>query len=793
MSSSAPGQPKRRPKRNLQAATSVLALDAIASLPAGGLPQPGLSVPPLDAKIQAPETRPEWLDRPALVHQLAGTSARLVLINAPAGFGKTILASQWSAAPSGSRFAWVTLDSGDNNPSRLWWKVISAVRRACPEFDVDRPQVVMPRQGRVLLAALIARLSTLRAPIVLLLDDYHVMTYHRCHAQVEFLLNNLPRSVQIVLMTRAVPPLRLARLRAAGQVADVGMRELLFTRAEAGVLVSAVAGVVLDSPDLNALMARTEGWPAGVYLAALSLRGHPSVHGFIGQLTGNNRFIADFLAEEVLNQQAAEVKQFLLRTSILDRFTASLCDAVTGRTNAGQLIDRLERENLFLIPADEHRAWYRYHYLFGQMLRAQLARTEPGLVPLLHRRASSWHREAGSAEEAIGYALAAGDVDDAAELITSHWYNFVESGRAAMVREWIGSLGEAWVAVHPVAAHCAAWVAALSWDLDSVRRWLPVIETGSHDGMLPDGIQSLASSAALLRATFGFGGIRSMLEDGATANELESDPASPWYAYARAALGFALHLAGDPEATPMLDRALTAATSRPLTKMMALSVASFRAADEGGLTQAQELAREAARIVSGSGLSNWPPNAFVLAALGTLHSRQGRLQEARAEFEYAIHRRRRWVLLTPWLSVEIQLRLAEVLLRMGDRATATTVLTEARSVLTASPDGASALLARLGELERRLKVTRSSPRLAEPLTERELAVLSLLDKSLSVSEIAQELFLSQNTVKTHRRAIYRKLGVSSREEATKRARQSGILVWPGEAIPLAIEPRSGLA
>jgi LuxR family maltose regulon positive regulatory protein len=777
MCSSVADQPGRRPKRDFQAADGALASGAIVSLPTADLlaSGPGLSVP-LEAKIHAPEIRPEWLDRPALIRRLSGMPARLILIDAPAGFGKTVLASQWSAVPDGSRFAWVTLDSSDNNPSLLWWKVISAVRRACPEFDVDPPQVLMPRQGRVLLPPLIAHLSALRTPIVLVLDDYHVVTHDRCHTQVEFLLHNLPRSVQVVLMTRAIPPLRLARLRAAGGVADVGMQELRFSRAETGALVSAVAGVSLDGSDLSALVARTEGWPAGVYLAALSLRGHPSAHGFIDQFTGNNRFIADFLAEEVLNRQTPEVRQFLLRTSILDRFTVSLCDAVTGRADAAQLIDRLERENLFLIPADEHRVWCRYHYLFGQMLRAQVARTEPGLVPLLHRRASSWHREAGSAEEAIVHALAADDLDGAADLITAHWYDFAESGRTAMVREWIGSLGEAWVADHPVAAHCAAWVAALSWDLDSVRRWLRVIDTGTHDGMLPDGMRSLTSSAALLRATFGFDGIRSMLEDGATATELESDPASPWYAYARAVFGFGLHLAGDPGATPMLERALTATASQPLTRIVALSVASFRTADEGGLTQAQDLAAEAARIVNGSGFSKWPPSSFVLAALGTVHSRQGRLQEGRAEFEYAIYRRRRWVLLTPWLSVEIQLRLAQVLLRMDDRAAAATVLAEARGVLTASPDGADALLARLGELERHLVVTRSRPRLAEPLTEREQAVLGLLGGSLSVSQIARELFLSGNTVKTHRRAIYRKLGVSSREEAIKRAREAGILV-----------------
>jgi LuxR family maltose regulon positive regulatory protein len=274
----------------------------------------------------------------------------------------------------------------------------------------------------------------------------------------------------------------------------------------------------------------------------------------------------------------------------------------------------------------------------------------------------------------------------------------------------------------------------------------------------------------MLRATFGFNGLPPMIADGIAATELEDDPASPWYGHARALLGFALHLAGSPEATPMLERALAAGSSRPLSRIVALSVTAFRAADEGELARAQELAEEAARMVNGRGFNKWPPNSFILTALGTVHWRQGRLREARAEFEYALDRRRQWVLQTPWLSIEIQLRLAQVLLAMGDRAAAETAVAEVRNVLTASPGCADALLARLGGLERRLTVP-SAPTLAEPLTERERAVLSLLRNSLSVSEVARQLYLSVNTVKTHKRAIYRKLGVSSRQEAIERARE----------------------
>jgi LuxR family transcriptional regulator, maltose regulon positive regulatory protein len=731
---------------------------------------PDLSVP-LDVKIRPPVVRPEWLDRPALLRRLSSTSARLILLSAPAGSGKTVLVRQWHVAESGSRFAWATLDPSDNNPSRLWWKVISAVRRACPEFDVDPPQILAPRQ-LLLPSALIARLGTLRAPVVLVLDDYHLITDHRCHKEVEGLLRDLPQLCRVALTTRSTPPLELARLRATGEVADIGLPEMRFSRSETGALVSAVAGVTLDGPDLSALHERTEGWPAGVYLAALALRGHPSPHRFIGQFSGNHRFIADFLAEEVLNRQDPDVRQFLLRTSILDRFTASLCDAVTGRANSAQLIERLERENLFLVPADEHWVWYRYHYLFAQMLRGQLAREEPqpGLVSRLHRRASIWHREAGSTEEAITHALSAGDMDEAAELIAAHWHHYAVAGRIATVSDWLGALGEDRVGSNPVTAHCAAWVAAASWDADRVRRWLRVIEAAPYDGTLPDGMRSLTSSAAMLRATFGFNGLQPMIADGIVATELEDDPASPWYGHARALLGFALHLAGSPEATPVLERALAAASSRPLGRIVALSVTAFRAADEGELAQAQELAEEAARMVNGRGFNKWPPNSFILTALGTVQWRRGRLREARAELEYALDRRRQWVLQTPWLSIEIQLRLAQVLLAMDDRAAAAAAVAEVRNVLTASPGRADALLARLGVLERRIAAP-SAPTLADPLTEREQAVLSLLRNSLSVSEIARQLYLSVNTVKTHKRAIYRKLGVSSRQEVIEQAQK----------------------
>src|SRR5262249_53002629 len=277
----------------------------------------------------------------------------------------------------------------------------------------------------------------------------------------------------------------------------------------------ATAAVTLGEGEATDLADRAEGWPAAIYLAALALRDHPSPGAFISHFTGTNRHVADFLAEEVLSRQPPQVLRFLMRTSILDRFTAPLCDRVAEISDSAEIIEHLERHNLFVVPLDDYRQWYRYHHLFAQMLRSQLARAEPGIAASLHQRASAWHRHWGSAEAAIGHALSAGDIPAAVDLIARHWYALVSAGQGATVRAWLRSLGDDRIAADPVAAHCAAWVAALHVDRAAVRRWLEIVEAGTHEGPLPDGMQSLRFSAELLRGTFGFDGVRVMRESAA--------------------------------------------------------------------------------------------------------------------------------------------------------------------------------------------------------------------------------------------------------------------------------------
>jgi LuxR family transcriptional regulator, maltose regulon positive regulatory protein len=738
---------------------------------------------PLETKLYPPGPRREWVQRQELTRQLSASTARLVLVDGPAGFGKTTLVAQWRAhAAQQRRFAWVSLDRGDNDPVRLWSHVVEALQRTSPELGDHRLGLVRgPRHDltRTLLPLLVNGLAAVQIPVVLVLDDYHLIRDRSCHQQLEFLLLHLPPGAQLVVITRADPPLPLARLRARGDLTEIRPPELGFTTAQAASLVRSVAGVELSQSDAADLVERTEGWAAGIYMVALSLRDNPDPEAFIHGFTGSNRFVADFLTEEVLSRQPYHVRQFLARTAILERFTAELCDTVAGTANAAEIIDLLERENLFVAPLDDHRQWFRYHHLFAQMLRNQLTRTEPDVLPELHRRASTWHRLEGSAEEAIRHALAAGDPSAAADLIARNWHVFVSAGQTATVRRWLRSLGDHQIRDNPVAAHVAAFVAAVAGEPGPVRRWLPVIESGCHDGPLPDGVRSLRSSAALIRGTIGFDGIRAKHDAAAVAVALETDPASRWYALAWANLGWCRYLAAEPGAAAALGRAVRCEAQTPVIQLAALTAASLVATEEGRIGQAEELADAARRLADDSGLGEVPLGSAVWTAIGAVHASQGELDEARAEFEHAVRSRHRFGVI-PWYTFDALLRLAEVLIDIGEPAEAAALLDEVGQQLTMLPDGAQAQHARRQRLEQRLEQRlKFRPPLtwdlAEALTEREEAVLRMLRGTLSLREIGQELYLSANTIKTHTRAIYRKLGASNRAEAVQRGHAVGLL------------------
>ncbi len=759
----------------------------------------------VETKLHLPVIRPEWVDRPALVRYLDQSQARLILVDAPAGYGKTTLLAQWgaSAAASGRPFGWVSLDRGDNDPQRLWVHIVSALQRACPvltEENLVRPLRVQSADIEgTLIPNLVNGLAALDEQVILVLDDYHLINQADCHRQLDALLTRLPPPATVVLSTRADPPLPLARMRASGEMAEVRMQQLRFEAEQAAVLIRSVAELDLAPRDLAELASRTEGWPAGVVLAALSLRGRADPANFVRRFTGSNRHIADLLTQEVVSRQPPDVQRFLLHTSMLTKLCAPLCDAVTGTGDAQEVIKHLERENLFVIPLDDDRLWFRYHQLFAQMLVSQLKRGEPGVLPVLHQRASDWFGQIGAARLAVEHALAAGNACGAVNLIAANWTAYVDAGRVATVRQWLRSLGDLQISASPLAAHCAAWVAALSGERDDVRRWIPIIEAGQHQGRLPDGMQSLQSSALLLKATFGFSGLTVMRESAARAVELEDDVASPWHALARTVLGMAMYLSGELDAAAgQLDQALASVTPIAVVRLFALVMRTLIAVELGRLDEAQAAARAAGELAADPalGLGNSPQGWLASLAAGSVQAGYGRLAQARAHYDRFLSAREPWPGLSPWPKFEVQVRLADVLLELGDRRCAAEQLEAARNVISSFPDGTSAQRRRLDRLAQRLDGRPKSASLAEPLTEREEGILRLLRGTLSQRQIGQELHLSANTIKTHTRAIYRKLGVRARGDAVARGRELGMFLaarldaMPRAACHCASVPRS---
>jgi LuxR family maltose regulon positive regulatory protein len=650
-------------------------------------------------------------------------------------------------------------------------------------FSLQQPDI----EG-VLLPRLVDRLSATRAPVVIVLDDFHVIDEPACLHQVEFFLNHLPPTGQLVILTRVDPLLSIARHRVSGSLVEVRMRELRFSKREVDELVHRTSGFHLHGAAIDNLFERTEGWPAGVYLAALSLRNSSDPATFVRDFAGSDRYIVGYLGEEVITPQPADVRQFLTRTAILESFTASLCDAVVGISGTAGIIETLERSNLFLISLDNNRRWYRYHHLFRETLRDHLARTEPDIVSALHRRASLWYHNHGFVTDAIEHALAAGDVDGAIELIAGNWLLYLNAGRVATVRTWLRSVGDERVSLDPVAAMCAAWVAILSGDRQAGRRWLAAAETIGHEGPLPDGSGSLEFSAALLRGTFGLDGVRDMTEGAETAADIEIDPASPWYSAAKTMLGHSRYLTGDlRSAVGPLEEALQSDAAMPTIRILALSVLSLVSSELDRSTQASALAQSARRLVDEYGLAESAQVSLAYTAHGAALAREGRYPEARAELEHAVRTRSRTVGLSPWPTLTNIIILARVSLDLGDGQTVRSLLDQGREILATMPGESGRMGIQLDTIEQRLGASSRSPLPVEPLTQRELTVLGLLRGDLSLQQIANELYVTKNTIKTHTAAIYRKLGVSSRGEALERARELQLKLYPERKLRGAVD------
>jgi LuxR family maltose regulon positive regulatory protein len=444
-----------------------------------------MSTPVLATKLVAPVLRPRLVPRSRLTERLDGALRdrhRLTLVSAPAGFGKTTALGSWLThlREDGRSYAaaWVSLDEGDNDLGRLLDHLLAALGKAGLDVGPLSPGTLRgpPAEALTLLVNAIAYAvgSAPRERWVVVLDDLHAVTAPEVHEAVTFLLGTLPAQVQLVLSTRSDPPLPLARLRTRGQLTEVRAADLRFTDEEARRFLHDTMALDLDGEDVAVLADRTEGWVAGLQLAALSLRDmDPSTAtGFVAAFAGSHRFVLDYLADEVLARQPAELRDFLLATSVLERLTGPLCDALTGRTDSARVLGGLERDNLFLVPLDADRRWYRYHHLFADVLQARLLAEAPGRVPDLHRRASAWYEAGLGFDDAVRHALAADDPDRVARLVEEAVPEARRTRQDGLLATWARVIPEPHLRRSPVLSNLAAWADLMAGDLDAVEAHL---------------------------------------------------------------------------------------------------------------------------------------------------------------------------------------------------------------------------------------------------------------------------------------------------------------------------------
>ncbi|MDY6877383.1 MAG: LuxR C-terminal-related transcriptional regulator [Chloroflexota bacterium] len=433
----------------------------------------------LTTKLYVPPPRTDLVLRPRLIERLnAGLHRKLTLVSAPAGFGKTTLLSEWVAGCRRA-VAWLSLDESDNDPVRFLTYFLVALQRVDPNIGQAAQamlQAPQPPPPETLLTSLINDIAATPQPFALVLDDYHLIRTLPIHQQLAFLLEHQPPSMHLVIATREDPPLPLSRLRARGHTVDVRQDDLRFTAEEAADFLRRVMRIELSSTDLTALHRRTEGWIAGLQLAALSLQGRDDAHQIVQSFTGSHRYILDYLTDEVLQQRPKGTKGFLLQASILDRLSGPLCDAVTGQTDGQATLERLEQANLFIVPLDDERRWYRYHRLFADLLRHRLHRAHRDLVPELHHRASQWYEAAGFPADAVNHALAGSDWGRAATLILGVGESMLKRGEVVTLLGWFQALPDEVVFANPQLCMEYSWPLILTEQIDAAEPYLAQAE-----------------------------------------------------------------------------------------------------------------------------------------------------------------------------------------------------------------------------------------------------------------------------------------------------------------------------
>ena len=744
---------------------------------------PAAELPPLaEAKLAAPRQRHGMLRREHIEQMLeAGADAALTLVAAPVGYGKTTAVRAWCAS-SGAPFAWVTLDPMDNDLVRLWTYVAAAIDRV--RDGLGRRALKRIRTPGVPIDATVDELMNGIAgfgrQLTIVLDDLHTVTDRECLASLEYAIERLPPTARLIVITRAHPAFGLARLRGRGALEELTASDLAFTPEETTELLVDRGGLDLDQEQIATLRRRTDGWPAALYLAALWLRTVDDQSRAVLEFGGDHRYVAEYLSQEVLAALDPDHRSFLLRVATLGGFTAELCNDVLGRTDSAARLAELEESNMFLLSL-ERGEWFRVHPLFAEFAAAQLTLDDPGAAVAIHRRAAGWLRSRGHSVEAIMHASAAGDYEVAAEILSEHHLAMVGDGRAATLLRWARALPHDCLLRHPELAGAAATAATMLGHRALERRRLIAlasqrkVQHPEQFGLHAEALLATVRAAGIDR------GVSEAVANGRRAVELAEHGADDLLVAALAALARALYFAGE------LDEAWTAAlraierpdaAHRAPGHALARSTLALVAVDRGRLASARNHAEQARTIIGRITSSRSWLGGNGAVAIGAVLAGEGDLAGAEREFAYA----------EPFLRDEVAtihhagvlVRLADVRCRRGRLDDADAALHQARDELSELRDSGTVpeLAAEVAKGLERARRRASTGAILQPPSEAEFAVLRLLTTDLSAREIGGELFLSANTVRSHTRAIYRKLGVSSRESAVARASALGMLEKP---------------
>jgi LuxR family maltose regulon positive regulatory protein len=700
---------------------------------------------------------------------LSASSASIVAVTTPGGFGKTIALSQW--ADSDPRpFAWLQADGADDDPV-LFLAYLAAALRAVTHIDPmvsDWLQLAPPPVTGRILPALSAAVNA-AAPFVLVIDDTHLITNDVCWQIVDMLSQQLPTGAQLCLSGRALPPLPLPRMRAEGRLIELGPANLALDAEETADLLR-LSGMAATAETASNLCRITEGWATGVYLAALAGPPEPTQE-WLASIRGDRREIAHYLASEVLERQPPSLARFLLRTSILARLSPQVCRAVTGDRRAGTYLRTLARQSLFISALDDSDEWFRYHHLFAEFLQAELDRSDEDDVATLHARAASWFESHGALDEAVQHWLAAGDVARAGHIVCRVHMDYAQRARHETTRRWLEMFTDEQILSDPALTITAGFVGPMTGDTPRGRRWAAqALRADVGDGQWPGASVQIRAMQAFLVGSLAPEGVTQMRENAALALALSDGVDLTVHAASATLLGEALWLVGDNEAAARCLRVgeEEGGVAHCVAQVMAMGVRALSLTDEGRWAEARSKTAAGVARFEEAGL-NWIPALLPLQlARARLEARVGDPIVVERADEIAHHVGVRDV--PPYLTLLSDVVLGEAFLERGDLEAATCWMHAGFHHLASYPDAGV-----LGQRLLRLREVLDRRRLIEPLTGAEHRVLELLLTQLTLKEIATRLDVSLETVRTHVRAIYRKLDAHVRSEATASAHDLGLL------------------